>query len=535
MKCARIAAALILLVVTLGSLTVSGGYAWYYRSDRYRRQCVADLSAALGLPCDIGRVLPRARCCREYNDVAVWLPDRRDKVLSCPRALLTRLNDAADERAYEMRLLGGACEISTRTWLREDYRRVVESGLRLGFAPDGPRQIIIQGMDLRFIRDDFVALLEDATGSVTFDSHERGRASIQCRSLNGYASPESITLTMRFSPLDGGVQIDELTLHAPNLPLNVLGLGALTGLLIESGRFSGQLAYSEADGRRRVTLAGRCYDLSLPECTAGFASPGWRGAGREIQLQELTFIDGRPVRLRFSGALTGMVLGDLLAPCGMQAADGQTDLRIAAAELSPRGIDRLVASGKCGNISLRALSERCAAGRVSGRATLVITDLTIRDNHLASLDAEFHVEDGPEPKWIEGRLLTNLLGRILDIELPPVLPERIEYTQLGARLEVRDEVLYLFGTHGTRGKTILTGKVMEHEIPLIWEPEQGRDLAGWFDALRTQAAAYVHRWQSLPPRQAWQAFSTLRGAPPPPAPSAPTTSPAPGAVPAAAP
>jgi hypothetical protein len=208
--------------------------------------------------------------------------------------------------------------------------------------------------------------------------------------------------------------------------------------------------------------------------------------------------------------LTGMVLGDLLAPWGMQAAGGQMTLRVGTAELSPRGIDHLVASGKCEGISLRALSEPSGAGRMSGTARMVISDLTIQDNHLASLDAGFRVAQGPEPKWIEGRLITNLLSRVLNVELPAILPERIEYTQLGVRLEVRDEILYVFGTHGTRGKTILTARVMDHEIPLVWEPEQGRDLAGWFDELRTRATAYLQPWRSVSPRQAWQVFSALR-------------------------
>ncbi len=111
------------------------------------------------------------------------------------------------------------------------------------------------------------------------------------------------------------------------------------------------------------------------------------------------------------------------------------------------------------------------------------------------------VDDALEqPNWIEGKLLRELISRTLKVDLPDVLPERIEYTQLGVKLDVRDEVLHVFGTHGPREKTILSVWLWDREIPLIREPERAFDLSGWFDELRAQAAERLQRrLRSLPP------------------------------------
>ena len=194
MRRIRFLALLVLVVVTVGSLAASGLHAWYLRSDRYRRYCAAALSDALGLPSDIGRVVPRSLASREFDDVTVWLPGRRDKALSCRQSLVIRSPQPGDPEAYAIELLGGACEISTRTWLQGDYRRVIESGLRPGFDPDGPRQVKFSGMDLRLQHGSFRGSLEDATGVVVFETDERGWAAVHCGALNGYLASQPIAL-----------------------------------------------------------------------------------------------------------------------------------------------------------------------------------------------------------------------------------------------------------------------------------------------------------------------------------------------------
>ncbi len=495
----------VLVLLTLGSLATTGAYAWYLRSGRYRRHCSQYLSQSLGLPSEIGKVVPRSFSSREFEDVSVWLPERRSKALFCQHALLTVTPQPQNREAYEIELLGGTCEVSTRTWLREDYRRMIESGLKPGFDPGGPQRVRFTGMDLRFEHDRFRGSLEHAHGVVVFEDPHHGWASIECQSLNGWIAPEPATLHAQFSPQADGIRIDGLKLHVPKLPVKALRLGELLGVPIQSGTFSGQLTYQEMDGVRRATLSGTCYDASLAQWTAGLTSRPWRGTCAELELQELTVENGRPQRMAFRGVLTGVVLGDLLAPLGLGDIGGELVLRVREVKLSPAGIDRLVASGQCTGVLLSKVTPALGLGQMSGTASLKLTDLTIDHNRLGSLDATIQVEDNGEPKWIEGKLLTRAVGSVLKVKLPPILPERIEYSQLGCRLEVRDESLHVFGTHGEREQTILTVRLLDRDVPLLFEPERAFDLTGWLDQLRTQATAYLqshlqalHRPQSSP-------------------------------------
>lgn len=478
----------------LGSLGGIGGYSWYLRSDGYREGCAATLSASLALPSNIGAVVPRSRRQREFRDVVVWLPERRGRALYCDQALLIRTPREGDPEAYELRLSGGSCEISTRTWLRQDYRGVLERGLRPGFTPEGPKRVTFTEMDVSFDRDRFRAELCDAAGTIEFDSPQLGRAAIICREFNDYRCDEPVLVKARFSPQNSGIRIDQLELVTPELPVRVARLRELAGVAVDSGRFSGRLAYQEHDLGRRLILSGKCFDLELPECTGGLMPVPWRGRCPQIELRELRVENRRPTRLRFCGLLSDVSLGDILATWGLEGVRGKLTLQVGDADLSPRGIERLVASGEGVDISLESLSKALGWGTMTGCLDITISDLTIVDNRLKSFEAALVVADADDPpNYVEGRLLREVIGRSFDLELPPVLPERIEYTKLGLRLEVRDEILYIFGTHGQHEKTILTVRLFESDMPLIFEPQRSFDLQIWLDDLRARATARLEQ------------------------------------------
>ena len=285
------------------------------------------------------------------------------------------------------------------------------------------------------------------------------------------------------------MRIDRVDLVVPEMPVRVAGLHELAGVGVRSGRFDGRLVYEEHEGGARLVVSGRCMELKLPECTAGLTPVPWRGYCPEIELQELRVEDRRPVRVRFRGVLSEVALGDILALWGLEDVGGTLTLQVGAADFSTGGIQRFVASGGGVGISLKSLTEGLGWGTMSGCLNVTITDLTIEDNRLKSLDAALVVADALEqPNWVEGRLLREMISRALKIELPALLPERIEYTRLGLRLEVRDEVLYVFGTHGEREQTILTVRMFEREVPLVFEPRRSFDLRPWLDELRARAA-----------------------------------------------
>lgn len=475
-------------MAVLGSLAVSAGYAWYLRSDAYREACSAALTRAIALPSRIGQVVPRSRTAREFRDIDVWLPGRRVLALHCTEALLRRSPTPDDPDAYQIDLHGGQCEISTRTWLRKDYRTLVESGLRPGFAADGPQRVRFSRMDVAFERDRFRASLDDAAGVIDFIDEQVGQATVTCRRFNGHEVADPVSLSARFSPAVGGIQIDQLSLSVPSLPLRIFDLGALAGAPLQSGTFAGRLEYAEEADTRRMTLQGKCLDLKLAECTAGFAPTPWAGVCPEIELSELTIRNRSVERVRFHGLLTDLSAGDVLAALGLDGVQGTLSLHVQDAVLSPAGVERFVARGRCENLALESLTRAVGWGVMTGSARLLIEELTIDDNHITSLTGTFRVEDAEDPpNWVEGRLLQEAIQRTLKLTLPPLLPERIEYVRLGVRLEIRNEWLTVFGTHGPNERTILTVRLFDQDVALVNEPSTSYELTPALDKLRAAA------------------------------------------------
>lgn len=505
----RIASLALLAVMTGGSLLTTGGYAWYLRSAWYRAHCADLLSAHLDLPTAIGRVVPRSRQAREFQAVRVWLPGRRGEAAFCDRAVLTHTPDARDPEAFELDLQGGRCEISTRTWLREDYRDVLESGLRPGFGPSGPRRVVFSGMDVAFDRERFRLVLDDASGVVLFDEPNIGRAAMTCQRLNGFAAEKPVTLAAEFSPQATGIRLDRVDIHVPELPLAIAGIDALVGWGVRSGTFSGSLVYRESGAGHSLSLSGKAFDIRLAECTAALFDEPWRGVAPELELAELTVENGVPIRARFRGVFKGVVLGDVLEPWGMGEAEGQVTLDVQTAELSADGIERLVVNGHCDGIELEALARTLGRGRMTGRARLSIENLNIVSNRLAALDVEIDVPpDAADGNWIDREFLSEMLRRTLGVSLPDFLPERFRYARLGLRLEVRDEVLYVLGTHGPRQKAILSIVMADQEIPVVMEPSEPVPLTPWLDQVRARLTAEAAaRLRSLTPAEAWRALS----------------------------
>jgi hypothetical protein len=492
MRHVRPVATALLAVVTLGSLLITGGNAWHLRSAGYRNSCAQKLSRVLGLPAEIGRIVPRSRSAREFQAVRVWLPERRGEAAFCEHAVLTHTPQPGQPKAYELNLRGGRCEISARTWLREDYRVMLESGLRPGFSPQGPRRIALRDMDLVFERDRFRVALRGASGVVSFDEPQLGRATLWCGQLNRHTTETPVTLSAEFTSHATGVRLDLVRLSVPELPVAILELDQLVGLDLRSGCFSGEVLYRETEGDRQLTVSGKTSQVQLAECTTPFLAQPWRGTVPEMELEELTVTDHRPQRLRFRAVFTDVQLGDVLAPWGLGGIGGTAVLRIHAADLSPDGIEHFVASGRCEDVNLAEIAAAIGWGGMTGRARVVIDDLTIDQNRLTSLDAQIVVQPAEgELNSIERNLLSEMLQRTLGVPLPSFLPDRFEYTQLGVRLEVRDEMLYVFGTHGPRQKTILSVSIGGQELPALFEPEEPIDLRAPFDSLRVRLAAAI--------------------------------------------
>ena len=78
----------IILIITILTAGGSVGYkSWYghhLQSESFRREMESELSAFFELPCELGGIRGRTFASRVFENVVIYLPDRRDKVLSCP-------------------------------------------------------------------------------------------------------------------------------------------------------------------------------------------------------------------------------------------------------------------------------------------------------------------------------------------------------------------------------------------------------------------------------------------------------------------
>ncbi|MBN2447916.1 MAG: hypothetical protein JXO22_14385 [Phycisphaerae bacterium] len=476
-----------LVLVMYGSLAVTGGYAIYWRSPVYRAACARTLSEALELPADIGRVIPRSWRAQEFDDIVIWLPDRAGRAFDCDRAIVRYTVDSPDDD-YEIDIIGGTCEISPRTWLRRDFRRLLESGVRPGFGPDGPQRVTFRDMRVQLAGGRFMLDMRDAVGSVRFENEQVGHALISCGRFNDHAVPTPVRLTATFSAQREGVRIDEMELAVPPLPLSILGLDRMLGTKINRGEFAGRMTHQESVRERVTVFSGRCTDLELGELTAGLFARPWAGRCAELELHELRVVNDRPTRLRFRGLVTGIELDDVFGVWNVPTGGGTASLRVRQADLSPAGIDLLIASGECRGFSLEKFTDMLGNGRMTGEVDAVIDDLTVSDNHLTSFSATVGVAEGADPpNWISGDLLAYAAQHLLDFQLPRtlsnVLPERVEYSRCGVHLDARDELLYVLGTHGARNQDVLTLKLGRFEFP-IEEPGDPVNLGFWLDLLR---------------------------------------------------
>lgn len=491
--------ALAAAAVMFATLSSTGGYALYLRSGWYRGQCSQALSEYLGLPSEIGGVVPRSRTATQFDNVTVYLPGRRGIALRCSESVVSGRPTSANPDAYIVDLLGGECEISSRTWLREDFRQVFESGLRPSFDLDGPDMITFSRMNVVFSRDDFRLSLLGASGAIRFVDRRVGHANLQCRNLNGRQTDTQVTLRAEFSPTENGIRIDQVELRVHRLPFALLGLDRLMGAKITEGEFAGRLTYAESDAGRDLIVEGSCYDVNLAEWTAPFLPTPWRGRCPEIKLSECRIRDRMLLRLRFGGNLADVELADILAAWGLDGVAGRLSLRVEDADLTPDGVRRFVASGQCVDVSLAALTRALGWGEMTGVLRVVIENLHIENNKLVALDADVRIAEATgQPHRVAGSLIRQIVNRALKMNLPPFLPETIEYTRFGMRIEVRDELLRLYGTHGPREKIILTARLWGGDVPLIPEPPSAIDLSPSLDELRrTALPALKARLESL--------------------------------------
>ncbi len=490
------------VLVVAGSLGATAGYGLHLGSKRYIRRTQAQLSAFFELPCDIGGVAPLTFSSRLFSDVAVWLPDRRAPVFRCAEAVWHEGRDRG-QTTCRLELSHGTFAIASDAWGREDYVRVLRSGLGHDFDAIRLDEVRLHDFAIEFRRDALRLLCGRADGVITFGDNGDSLARLSAAEFNGVLMAEPVQIAARFDP-GGGVVLHEVVLTVPEIPLVHLGLDGLLRSRLTRGRFSGRVEYFQSDVPT-ARVAGRLSDLSLDEITRGMRIGPLRGV-LDIAVDDIRIADRLVTHLVARGQVSDLRIEDVGRLIGEPRLRGRGDLNLRAIDASLGHLNRLAFDGILTEVPIEPLCALLGTGTMTGELAVRINALRVVQDAIEWADIEI---DAMPPRGEIGTidrelLLTGVrgvLGEEWVARLPvQVLPDRIEYARCGLRLNVRDNRLRILGTHGPARDHILTLRVLGQELPVVrslrreidltptlrnWRDEiAGRDPRAWGPTLR---------------------------------------------------
>lgn len=483
----RIILAVISVVLVVGSVGSTLGYAWHLRSDGYRLATQASLSQRLNMPVEIGRITPLSFNTSRFEDIRTWLPRHSLQVFGCERAVWRAVqHDGAAH--HELEIENGWVLVGTGGWSRSDYDAILHSGLGHDFAEIGLSKVHLNGIDFRWDHPDFQLSAKNSTGIILFDQDGVGQAALDARRLNHCVTKEPIHIHATFRP-GQGLRFDEVVLDVPRLPLGTLGLDKVLGGKLTAGTFAGRVVYREAD-HEHLIVSGDIEEGSLYELTGQVIGGPFHG-DVTVTLDQAEFVDTALHALRFHGWLDRVRIGDLLPMLDDPKAEGRLDLEVSHFAYQDGRIVRLSASGQADNVPLDVITQRLGYGTVTGRLRIRINSLSIVDDRLRAADVDLIVTPPADaPGIIDKETIRVLLMQFVGIDTSRVLPEQVEYVKLGAKLLFSGEELTLRGTHGPAGRTILTIRVAGREFGVIQQPDRTYKVGDLIGLVRKEVDQY---------------------------------------------
>ncbi|UCG16267.1 MAG: hypothetical protein JSV19_13330 [Phycisphaerales bacterium] len=481
---------LLVLAVSLvvGSLWGTIGYGLHLRSGAYRRAAQDDLSAVLNMPVEIGRITPLSFCSSQFHDIRTWLPRQRLQVFACERAVWREIRrGSGTDHALEIH--NGWLLVGTGGWSRADYDSILRSGLGHDFAALRLTEVHLDDIDFRWDHVDFHLSAKDAAGVILFDGDGRGRAALDSRRLNDYATTEPIHIHAQFFP-GAGLRFDEVVLEVPRIPLNALGLERLLGGAVSAGTFAGRIVYREGEQQQRLNVSGYVADGALEELTRRVIGGPFSGVV-SVALDEASFVGRRLQSLSFRGRLDGVRIGDVIPMLNAPELQGRLSLDVGQFKYEDGHVTRFSGSGQADDLSLDAVTRALGYGEITGQLSLRIHSLLVVDDKLRSADVDFiAIPPADGPGTIDKELIRYALEQMFGIDASPVLPDRVEYARLGAKFLLSGDQLTVRGTHGANGRTILTIKVAGRELGLIGQPDETFEVGDLMAMVRREVERY---------------------------------------------
>ena len=494
-----------LLVALLGSAMLWGtlGYAAYFRSDCYRRRTAARLARFFQLPVEIGRVEPYTFHGRVFRDVSIWLPDRRDRVFFCPAAIWREAGPSGRPDIF-LDLAGGTLTIGSESWLPEDYRYILRSALTENLSRVSLRRVLLHGMELVWPKGSGRLVAEGVTGEIAFHDNQHGDATFVSRRLNGCEVTEPIHIYARVQPGQDDF-LPEVQLTVPRLPIATLKLDRLLGSPIRTGYFDGRITYHQREGAEYVQLSGQADGLELRELTQH--APFGPLAGRLTLRIEDAHIAALPKSglesIRFNGRVEELDLGALAAWAGYPGIAGRANLIVYQAFLEGRRLREFSAGGRIDAVRLEQITRLLGRGEIRGDLTIRLNAVRIVDDQIAALDADIDVvPPAGGAGTIDRQLLLGTFKDLLGLSLPEqLLPERIEFARIGAKVLANEGRLRLLGTAGENRDAMLVLRLLGQDIP-IPAPTETFSIRSVLDRMQARARGVdletLKRWWRSP-------------------------------------
>lgn len=473
-----------------GSLGFTASYAVRLHSEAYRVEVERDLGAFFELPCEVGRVRGRTFDSRAFEDLVIFLPDRRDQVFSCKTAIWHEQEQDGEE-VRNLDLIDGVLILGSDKWVHDDYRTVIRSGLDHDFEELRLSEVRMSDFDIRFDRGDLSIRCSRASGLIDMSDPGTGIARLHAYELNGHTVHDGVRIRALFSPKNG-IEISELVLTLPEVPLASIDIGVAVAEEITRGRFAGRVEYRDSEGDRpsEVRLAGNLVDADLSELTCHLPFGPLEG-DVSINVDDARLSDSLVTHFRGRGRITNLSFAAFAPFLKLPDLSGSASFNLDPVDISLGHVNRLRIDGHIRDLSLEELLHVWGKGSATGMLSIRVNNLDIVDDNIKSADIEI---TALPPKGGTGTLdRTLILGvaeRLLNFTWPSALPQnlipdQLEYTQFGMRLLVKDNRLRILGTHGDGNDTIMTIRVRGYSFGLVKEQSGTTDLTPYLaDLLR---------------------------------------------------
>lgn len=490
------------IVVCGGSIVGTSWYAHRLHSDAYRRQVERDVTAFFALPTTVESVRGRTFDSRDFKKVSVHLPGNGATVFECDTATWI---EEARHRNY-LALERGLLVLGDSVWADEQYRTLVRQGIGADLKALDLRGIRLTDFRLRFEKDDFGITCSGASGEIDLSDPTMGRAELTAHQLNGMRIDEGVRIRASFVP-DGGIEVRDIRLSVPSIPLPVLQLEEFLGGRVTGGAFAGSIDYQMrgASELPEARISGRVDDADLSELTR-IAPYGPYTGKVSLHVESALFTDRLLTHFEGRGSIRELEFASFAPLLQMPQLDGRVSFVFDDVNIALGVVNRVRLNGAIKDVSLEQLLNRWADGGATGTVSVRVSNFELIGEDIRSADIQIEVIPPRNAAgYVERKLLLDVAESALGFEWPSalpkrLLPERVQYVAIGARLLVRDNQLRILGTHGTGNRALVTIRdpVFGQEIAVAKERTESIDLGPYvrqaFARMRSYQPEDVRDW-----------------------------------------